>query len=198
LPSIFIADLAIEDQRLLKVALYGLLFGMLIGVERAVRKKPPGVHPGVIIRTLSLIGLGSSLAVGAFPPPEQSAIAAGVLTGIGFIGAGIIYRGAGVGQDLPQGPDEGEVVGVTAAAAIFFLAAVGVSVGIGRTWTAAILTAVAIALLEIEVLLLFLVRKWREWKQRRVVRKQRREDRKQGREDRKQGREDRKQGRVRD
>jgi putative Mg2+ transporter-C (MgtC) family protein len=128
-----------------------------------VRKKPPGVHPGVIIRTLSFIGLGSSLAVAAFPPAEQSGIAAGVLTGIGFIGAGIIYRGAGVGQDLPQGPDEGEVVGVTAAAAIFFLAAVGVCVGIGRTWTAAILTVVAIVLLEIEVLLLFLVRKWREW-----------------------------------
>ena len=165
--SISIADLPVEDWRLLGAALCGLLFGMLIGVERAVRKKPPGVHPGVIIRTLSLIGLGSSLAVRAFPPPERSAIAAGVLTGIGFIGAGIIYRGTSVGQDLPQGPDEGEVVGVTAAAAIFFLAAVGVCVGIGRIWTAAILTAVAIGLLEIEVLLLFLVRKRRERREQR-------------------------------
>ena len=127
------------DCYLLRKALLGLLFGLLIGGERALRRRPRTVPPGAIIRTLSFVGLGCSLAVGAFDPPQPQ-VAAGVLTGIAFLGTGIILK------------DEtsSAVTGVTSAASIFFLAALGACVGVGRLWTGTILAGLAIIVLEAE------------------------------------------------
>jgi putative Mg2+ transporter-C (MgtC) family protein len=136
-------NLPTNDSELLLKALAGLLCGLLIGFERAYRRKPENVHPGAIIRTLAFIGLSCSLAVGAFDQPQPEVVA-GALTGIGFLGGGIILRNA-TGD---------AVTGITTAAGIFFMAAVGAIIGVGRFWTGAIVSIAAFIVLEADALLL--------------------------------------------
>jgi MgtC family len=68
----------------------GLLVGGALGVNRHLRKQPSG------LRTLSLVGRGSALAVMAVTNNGEinaiSRIVQGVLTGVGFLGAGVIFR----------------------------------------------------------------------------------------------------------
>ncbi len=90
--------------------------GAVIGFEREYRSKPAG------LRTMILISLGStlftiiSIRIGGDP----SRMAANVITGIGFLGGGIIFREAD------------RVVGTTTAATIWVTAALGVCVGSGH------------------------------------------------------------------
>jgi putative Mg2+ transporter-C (MgtC) family protein len=111
--------------------------GGAIGLEREYRQKPAG------IRTNMLIGLGSALfailsvEVGAAAgSPDR--IAAQVVTGIGFLGAGAILRSGHT------------VIGLTTAATIWVNAAIGMASGLGLYTVAAggaTLTLVVLALL---------------------------------------------------
>jgi putative Mg2+ transporter-C (MgtC) family protein len=96
------------------------LVGAAIGLNREFHGKPTG------LRTLGLVGLGSAiivLAVQDAPHDDGSAsrVAQGVITGIGFLGAGIILRR----------PHEDRVHGMTTAAAIWVTACLGVACGVG-------------------------------------------------------------------
>jgi putative Mg2+ transporter-C (MgtC) family protein len=75
---------------------------------------------------------------------DPSRVAAGVVTGIGFIGAGVIFRGMRM---------DGPVVGLTTAASIWVTAAIGLAAGVGMY-----LVAVVIAVLAVGVLMLPKVR----------------------------------------
>lgn len=96
-----------------------LVLGMAIGIEREYHGHPAGV------RTMAMVSLGSCLftAAGMFVMPghatDPTRIAAQVVTGIGFLGAGAIFRA-----------DAG-VRGLTTAAAVWVVAAVGMTVGFG-------------------------------------------------------------------
>ncbi len=97
--------------------------GAVIGLNRDLRNRPAGV------RTHALVGLGSALVVLAaieLPGGSSGAAAAravqGVLTGIGFLGAGVI---------LHQ-PDRRSVRGLTTAATIWVTAGLGLVCGLGR------------------------------------------------------------------
>jgi putative Mg2+ transporter-C (MgtC) family protein len=98
-----------------------VLIGGLIGVNREARAKAVGV------RTLGLVGLGAALVTlsgsGFFGEMDSNASRAlqGLITGIGFLGAGVIVKGA----------SEGQVHGLTTAAAIWVTAALGVVCGLG-------------------------------------------------------------------
>ncbi len=111
-----------------------LLCGTIIGLERQLRGKPVG------IRTSSLIILGTyafvvaALAVST-AASDPSRVIGQVITGIGFLGAGVMLARDGV------------VLGVTSAATIWALAAVGVTVAIGHTLTAIKLSIVVVAIL---------------------------------------------------
>ncbi len=113
-----------------RLALAGLLGG-IIGLERELRGYPAG------IRTLALVTLGSCL----FTDVSQlmggdDRVAAQIVTGIGFLGAGVIFR-EGTG-----------VRGITTAATIWSAAAIGMAIGI-ELYVVAIVGAVAIfAMLE--------------------------------------------------
>lgn len=90
--------------------------GTIIGIERQIRGKPVG------IRTSSLITLGTYLFLTcAFmlqgKQLDPSRVVGQVITGIGFLGAGVMLA------------KDGAVVGVTSAAAIWVLAAIGVMIG---------------------------------------------------------------------
>jgi uncharacterized membrane protein YhiD involved in acid resistance len=107
-----------------RLLLAGFLGGF-IGLERELRGYPAG------IRTLALVTIGSAL----FTDVSQlmggdDRVAAQIVTGIGFLGAGVIFR-------------EGYTVrGITTAATIWSAAAIGMSIGIGL-YIVAILGSVA-------------------------------------------------------
>lgn len=112
------------------------VFGGLIGLEREVRGKRAGE------RTFALVAFGSAgfTAVGVelFPASAEKVIA-GIATGIGFLGVGIIWRMEG-----------GQARGLTTAAATWAIAAIGVIVGTGLYLTAALATAFTLAVLEVQ------------------------------------------------
>ena len=117
-----------ETEILLKLAL-SLALGMLIGLEREIHKKPAGM------RTHTLVCVGATLfAVMSVSFVEDPArIAAGVVTGIGFLGAGMILQA------------KDKIIGLTTAAELWALAAIGLAVGMG-SYFAAIAAAFAVLL----------------------------------------------------
>lgn len=111
-----------------------ILCGALIGMERQLRGKPVG------IRTSSLIVLGTYLFLKAAAllhgdSIDPSRVIGQVITGIGFLGAGVMMA------------RDGAVVGVTSAAAIWVLAALGVLIGCGY-----LLAAIKLAVLVVVIL----------------------------------------------
>ena len=121
------------SEAFLRLALAAVLGGV-IGLEREYHRKPAG------LRTNMLIALGSALfsilsvelGAGAGSPDR---IAAQVVTGIGFLGAGAILR-------------SGENVhGLTTAATIWVNAAIGMAAGLGSYTVAAVSTAITLVVL---------------------------------------------------
>ncbi len=97
------------------------LAGSLLGLNRELRRKPAG------LRTHALVSLGAALLVVTFIDRDGvgadavSRVVQGIITGIGFLGAGVIlHRPAG------------RVTGLTSAAMIWIAAALGVVAGLGR------------------------------------------------------------------
>ena len=111
------------------------LLGFLVGLERESRGKSAGE------RTFAIVALGAAgfagTAITMFPETAGQAVA-GVATGIGFLGVGIIWRA------------EGQTRGLTTAASILSVAAIGVVTGIGLYVTAVLGTALALAILEFD------------------------------------------------
>ena len=106
----------IEYTEVLLRLVLPVVFGGLIGLEREVVHKPAGV------RTHMLVSLGSALFVLVTLetlPNETARIIAGIATGIGFLGAGTIFR------------SKSEVHGLTTAASIWAVAGVGIAIGLG-------------------------------------------------------------------
>lgn len=116
-----------EMEHVVRIAA-AVLLGGLIGLERELRDKPAG------FRTIILICLGAciftilSQVVGG-PDAQGTRIAAQIVTGIGFIGAGAILR------------DRQAVFGLTTAATIWAVAAIGMAVGFGLLALAGLGTA---------------------------------------------------------
>jgi putative Mg2+ transporter-C (MgtC) family protein len=108
-------------QYLLRL-IVAVVVGGLIGIEREFKGKPAGM------RTNMLMCLGSALimilsieiAREAGPPADPGRIAAQVVTGVGFLGAGTILR------------SRVSVAGLTTAATIWFVAGLGLVIGSGR------------------------------------------------------------------
>lgn len=109
------------------------LFSGLVGFEREARQKAAG------LRTHMLVGLGAALfgllSLDAFEAEDRSRIAAQVVSGIGFLGAGVIFR---------QGAN---VRGLTTAAGLWAVAAIGLAAGAGRLAGAAAATALVVVIL---------------------------------------------------
>jgi len=111
-----------------------IICGALVGLDRQLRGKPAG------IRTSSLICLGTTIfvALGSTYAPgkdDHLRVLSQVVTGIGFLGGGVIMS------------KEGLVTGVTSAAVIWVLATIGSSVGMGYYGMALAVTVSTIAVL---------------------------------------------------
>jgi putative Mg2+ transporter-C (MgtC) family protein len=116
-----------------RIALAAVL-GALIGLEREYRGYPAGV------RTMALVCMGSALfAEMSRHYAGDDRIASQIVSGIGFLGAGLIFR-------------EGlNVRGITTAATIWATAAVGVAIGIEAYIVAVFSALIAVVLLELRV-----------------------------------------------
>ncbi len=115
------------------------LVGGAIGLNRDLRGKPAGV------RTHALVGLGSAVAttvaaslLGDEPDPDAvSRVIQGIITGIGFLGAGVILH-----RDSGRG-----VRGLTTAASIWVVATLGIGCGAGQWSTVGVGTGLTLLVL---------------------------------------------------
>ena len=114
--------------------LLAMICGGVIGLERQLRGKPAGLRTCIIIvlTTSLFVTLGVSATEGAGDP---SRVITGIVTGVGFLGAGVIFS---------QG---GRVQGITTAALIWTLAAIGITIGFGYPITAMITTALIMGII---------------------------------------------------
>ena len=117
IPAFIIADNTMFPELFIKLSV-AVLFGAIIGFEREYRSKAAG------FRTITLITLGSTLftiiscKLGTNLSPDR--IASNIITGIGFIGAGVVFK------------DGFAISGLTTAATIWVSAAIGMALGIGE------------------------------------------------------------------
>lgn len=128
-------DTAALIDELIKMGI-SILLGGVVGLEREYQNKPAG------FRTLALICIGATaftiLSIRlAGEGPSHDRIAANIITGIGFIGAGVIFK-SGV-----------NVYGMTTAATIWITAGIGMAVGAGDYLLATVITGVALTILSV-------------------------------------------------
>ncbi|MBV8691221.1 MAG: MgtC/SapB family protein [Actinobacteria bacterium] len=109
----------------------GAMLSFVLGWEREVRGAPAGD------RTYSLVGTASA-AVTAVTIHSSPQAVGGVVTGIGFVGAALVFRSLG-----------GTLRGVTSAATVFAAAAIGIVAGAGHLVLALLTTAFVLLILEL-------------------------------------------------
>ncbi|MFQ6020976.1 MAG: MgtC/SapB family protein [Candidatus Aenigmatarchaeota archaeon] len=111
-----------------------VILGALVGIEREIVHKPAG------LRTNILVCLGSSLITIVstyYYTIDPARLAAGIVTGVGFLGAGAIIA------------TKGEVKGITTAASIWAVAAIGITVGLGLYLLASVTAILVFIILEL-------------------------------------------------
>lgn len=108
-----------------RVLIAGLL-GAVIGYERQRELKPAQLRDHVLVSVGACVFTLVGLSFGG--SGDASRVASNVVTGIGFLGAGVILR------------QEGMVRGLTTAASVWTVAAIGLAVGVGLYTLAAITT----------------------------------------------------------
>ena len=111
-----------------------LFCGLIVGFERQLRGKPVGIRTSALITLGTYVFLTCSNFIGN-EHSDPSRVIGQVVTGIGFLGAGVMLA------------RDGAVVGVTSAATIWVLASIGVVVSIG-----ALESAIKIALVTVFIL----------------------------------------------
>jgi putative Mg2+ transporter-C (MgtC) family protein len=134
--------------------LLSIVVGGIIGAEREYRSKSAG------FRTLTLICMGSALftvfseMIGVGNPDR---IASNIATGIGFVGAGVIFKG-----------DFG-VNGITTAAMIWVTAALGMGIGAGYAWVSVIACVMIMIMLLLFGYMEIYIDRWNQMRDYRIV-----------------------------
>ena len=109
----------LDFQMILSLGL-AVVLGGLIGLERELHRKPAGLRTNILIclgaTVFTLIGFDLNANYGA----DIAKLLAGVITGVGFIGAGVLIQ------------DRGGVHGLTTAATIWLVTGVGIMCGLER------------------------------------------------------------------
>jgi putative Mg2+ transporter-C (MgtC) family protein len=118
----------VSQEDLIKLLL-AVVIGGLIGLEREMHAKAAG------LRTITLITIGATLFTMLSLEFQDDRVIANIVTGVGFLGAGSILF------------SEGRVKGLTTASTIWATAALGMAIGLGNYWLAAISTLIVFAVL---------------------------------------------------
>jgi len=125
-----------EYEHIIQI-LASLLAGAILGLEREYHSKPAG------FRTIILISVSSCLfSILSTTMPSGDRIASNIVTGIGFIGAGVVFK------------EGANVRGITSAAIIWMAAAIGMCIGFGHyvlgAFVVALVLLVMVALFKFE------------------------------------------------
>ena len=118
------------SENIFKLGL-AVALGLLIGFEREKSHKPAG------IRTYILVSLGCTLVTIVsyeFFPEDPARITSGILTGIGFLGAGTIIAA------------RKNIVGLTTAAGLWVMSIIGIAIGVGA-YALAVITSIMVFLI---------------------------------------------------
>ncbi|MHA8070070.1 MgtC/SapB family protein [Aquirufa ecclesiirivi] len=124
--------------------LLSILIGAIIGLEREYRSKSAGLRTMILVCVGSCIFTLLSYKIGL---GSQDRIAANVLTGIGFLGAGVIFR------------EKDRVTGITTATTIWVVSALGMTIGAGFELLACVTSAIVIIILSAFILVQNLISK---------------------------------------
>ena len=137
-PHAFVGDSlmpSLSDAELIQRLLLAAFLGGLIGLEREWRNKDAGLRTNILIAIGSAVFTLMSIELTDARTGDTSRVAAQIVTGIGFLGAGAIMR-----------TDAG-IQGLTTAATIWVNAAVGVAAGGGESHLAVITTVITLGVL---------------------------------------------------
>ena len=115
-------------------ALTSILCGGIVGLERQLRGKAVGIRTSILICLATQIFVRLSILL-AGPGADPTRVLGQVVTGVGFLGADVI---------LSRG---GNVTGVTSAAVVWMLAAIGCTIGAGRAVEAFALSLLVVSIL---------------------------------------------------
>lgn len=127
--------------------LISFAIGTAIGLEREYRSKSAGLRTMIIICLGSTIFTEISLHIGGGSPDR---IAANIVTGIGFLGGGVIFK------------DGLTVTGITTATTIWISAALGMAVGAGEYFIAIVGSGVVLVVLTLMEKIQGLVERWHQ------------------------------------
>ncbi|MFH1777497.1 MAG: MgtC/SapB family protein [Candidatus Omnitrophota bacterium] len=114
--------------------LSALIAGGIIGIERQLSGKPIGIRTSILI-CISTYIFATFCSLNPQGIPNPAYIIGQIITGIGFLGAGVILTRDGI------------VLGVTSAACIWILAAIGITIGLNYPYTGVKLALLAVILL---------------------------------------------------
>jgi putative Mg2+ transporter-C (MgtC) family protein len=110
------------------------VIGTVLGIEREYRSKAAGLRTMIVICLGSTIFTEISLSIGGASPDR---IASTIITGIGFLGAGVIFK------------DKLTISGITTATTIWIAAALGMAVGAGEYFIAVVSSLVVLIVLTV-------------------------------------------------
>lgn len=136
----FLNYFQIENADILIRIIFAIILGSIIGLERELTNKSAGLRTQIMVclgacifTILSIHGFAT--AVTLYPLGDPSRVAAQIITGIGFIGAGTVLR-----QGLT-------VTGLTTASTLWIVAAIGMACGCGKISIAVVSTILSVAIL---------------------------------------------------
>lgn len=110
-----------------------MLLGGLIGLERQLHHKPAGLRTNMMICMAAAVF--TLLCKSEFSGDAESRVIQGIITGVGFLGAGALMH------------TQGNVHGMTTAATIWLVTGVGIACGLGRYEMAAVTTVLSLMIL---------------------------------------------------
>ena len=115
----FLRDHSIQNE--LVLIFISVILGLFIGAEREYRNKSAGLRTFILVCFGACLFTILSLKIGIHDPDR---LAANIITGIGFLGAGVIFK------------NENKIEGITTATTIWATASIGMAVGSGYVYLA--------------------------------------------------------------
>ena len=126
----FLQDHSIQNELLL--IFISVILGLFIGTEREYRNKSAGLRTFILVCFGSCLFTILSIKIGVENPDR---IAANIITGIGFLGAGVIFKG------------DNKIEGITTATTIWATASIGMAVGSGYVYLSLLGTVLILLIL---------------------------------------------------